>query len=219
MKKTQHIVLPIVLVRKVTVVLNLREKSRLQLIQDARTYVDGLIKNTQWFPYPNPTVLFLQSKINDLVNASLLVPSRAVGTVEQAKVAEKSLQLALRTLAAYVENIANMHPDNALAIVASVNMTTKKTSISKKDDFSAQSGKRTGELILTAKAGRNRFTMNFEISLEPDNPLSWRSVQNKSLASVTAKGLVSGARYYARVFRTDKNGTRQIGTVLDTVVN
>jgi len=218
MKKEYLMILPVLIVKKVTIVLNFRGKSRQELIADAKSYVDGLINTPNWFPYPSPSILFLQTKITALSNACVEARTQQKGSVALAKVAEKDLQQALRALAAYVEDIANNNPEMALAIVKSVNMDVKKASLPNKTDFSVKTGKKQGELILTAKAGRTSFTMNFEITLDPENPLSWRSVQHKTLASVTVKGLVSGVRYYARASRTDKNGTFPVGTVLSAIV-
>jgi hypothetical protein len=219
MNKKYHLIMSVIVVKKVSIVLNFRGKSRQELLLDAKAYVDGLINTPKWFPYPNPSILFLQTKITDLSNASVRAQTRQLGTVAQAKVAEKKLQLALRSLAAYVEDIANNNPLMAAAIVKSANMNSKKASLPNKADFAVKTGKKRGELVLTAKAGRSSFTMNFEITLDPENPLSWRSVQNKTLSSVTVKGLVSGVRYYARASRTDKNGTYPVGIVLNAIVS
>jgi hypothetical protein len=217
--RKQMIILVVIITKKIKVVLHLSKRTVMQLISDAKSYVDGISKNTATFATPNPSLTTVNVLIAKLATDETAAKARAKGAVAIRNASKKSLELALTDLAAYVESIANADPNNAESIAKLANMSLKAHTPKVKNDFTMAQGNNPGELIMTCKSESGRVTFNFEICTDTSNPANWKSVQNKSIAKVTVTGLVSGTRYYGRVLRTDKTGTFQVGSDLSAIAH
>jgi hypothetical protein len=207
-----------VLIRKVQVVLHIRNISAPNLMQDARLYIDGIARNKKWFPSPIPSLQEIRSQVNALDLACVNAASGTRAAVEAKRIAQRALKNNVLYLANYVESVANAHPDHAAEIVLLSNMHIKNSNRSYKQDFTVTPGKNKGELILTVRKATKRETYRFEISTNPDIPSYWHIIQQNTKSKATARYLTEGILYYARVFRTDKTGTRQIGQVISRVL-
>ncbi|HXC05452.1 MAG TPA: hypothetical protein VNZ86_11910 [Bacteroidia bacterium] len=215
--KKSIIVLTTIVSKKIQVVLHLHPKSVAQLIVDTKSYIAGISANAGYFPTPNPAIATVQAEMANLESTAVAAEGRAKGTVAARNAARKTLELALKALAFYVEGIANNDPDHSLAIAKAANMTIKTHTSHQKQDFSVVATKKPGELLLTAKSEKGRVTFLFELSTDISNPANWKTVQASSQAKALIRGLVSGTKYYGRVTMTDKTGQRQIGTVLSAI--
>ncbi|HEV7231505.1 MAG TPA: hypothetical protein VGO45_09275 [Bacteroidia bacterium] len=206
------------LIRIVQVALHVRNISAENLMADAQSYLNAIATNKRLFQNPRPPLSQIRILINELSEACAKASSRGKTGTAVKTASKRALEIKLKTLAQYVEAIANDDPEHAIEIVQTANMRVKKSTRSYKQDFSMKRSKRKGELILSIKKTAERETYRFEISTNPDFPSAWQVVQQSTRAKAVVRGLVSGTRYYARVFRTDKTGTVQVGTVLSLVL-
>jgi hypothetical protein len=219
MKNQMKSMILLVIAKKAVVALHLRSKSPSQLLVDAKSYEDGISKNPLTFQNPNPSMATLNGLIGNLEGTFVKASSKVNGAVAAKHVAVRALQIGLKTLAVYVESVANKNPDMAEAIAGLANMKLKAHTLANKSAFAIVQGPNSGELIMTAKGKKGNATYNFELSTDISLGANWKSVQNKTVARVVITNLTSGTRYFGRVFRTDKSGTVQLGVVKSYVVN
>jgi hypothetical protein len=215
--KKRIIMLAVIIAKKIQIVLHLHPKPVAQLMTETKSYVAGITANPGYFPTPNPPLATITTQLTNLETTVVAATTKAKGTVAARNAARKTLELSLKTLASYVEGIANNDPDHAAAIAQAANMTIKTHTTHQKQDFIMVATKVPGELLMVAKSEKGRVTFLFELSTDISNPANWKTVQGSSHAKALITGLVSGTKYYGRVTMTDKTGIHPVGTVLSAI--
>jgi hypothetical protein len=219
MKKQTQSITMLIVVKRIQVALRLNRKNAAQIVDDAKSYEDGISKNPGTFPNPSPSLATINTLVANLEGTFVKASSRVKGAVAEKVAAKKALELGLKSLANYVESVANANPDQAVVIVKLANMGLRSHKKATSTDFSMVQGPNTGELVLRAKGKKGSATYNFELSTDTSVATNWKSVQNNTRALAKITGLIIGTRYFGRVFRSDKSGTIQLGGVLSLVVN
>jgi hypothetical protein len=191
---------------RIIVVLKLPEYETPLLIAQARAIVERMTNN-QWFPSPLPTLAVVQAAIDDLFEAYTRTLSRAMGTVTLRDEKRVVLVTRLQQLAAYVEAVANAHPEQAGSIIESANMYRKRTRGPSGRVFGARRGKVSGEVDLVAPRAGNRAGYEFQYSL--DGGVTWRGLPEPFTTKTTAtvRGLVPGSTVHFRYRATVKGVT------------
>ena len=198
--------------------LHIRNISDGKLLSQARACTESVAANKTKFPLPSPSLETMTSLITAFEKACVLCGSGGRSSFPLKEAAKRSLSSALVMLGNYVTLIANHDPDQAAAIITAAGMDIRKKGRISRPDFSMRPGKNAGELLLRSVSVPHRFTMRFEICPAAGPKDAWMTVQHNSRCSAKVTGLVSGTRYFARVFRTDKTGTHQVGIILDCFV-
>jgi hypothetical protein len=183
-------------VKKKSVALLTSKKTVLQVIADTEHYVQSMTGNTH-FTTPSPTLASITTLVNALDAAYKTAESRAKGTVGLMHVALKTLTIALKALAIYVESIANADPDNASSIITSAGMVEKKFTPRAAKTFSVVQTKVSGSVTLNTKAV-SRGTYIYQMSTDPTNPASWVTIFTGNTVKFTKTGLTAGVHTYFR---------------------
>jgi hypothetical protein len=208
-----------ILAKKIVIVLNLRGKSKPQILEKGLAIVEGISQNPVWFPNPQPALGNARKLTDQLMQALTKAASGNKVKVSEGTASARELGFQLRALANYVERIARANSLQAETIARLANMEIRKQGVYRKPLFNMLKGPQPGTLILRALAGRKYFSMKFELTTTPDIAESWKTVQNKTKATARAEGLTPHTRYFGRCFRTDKTGTHQIGEVLNVMLS
>jgi hypothetical protein len=182
-------------VAKKSVALSLSRTPPPQLITNALHYITCMTSNAH-FPNPLPALTTVSAQIAALQPAYDLSLTRAKGSVGKMHLEVKKLDILLKALAAYVESIANVDPDNASNIISSSGMPEKKTSPRAPKIFTAKAGKAPGSAVLNCKA-QSRAAYLYQVTTDPAT-VSWETIYAGITAKFLKTGLISGTRYYFR---------------------
>ena len=202
--------------KKVVVVLKLARLSVPHKIEKARFIVTSMTGNAA-FATPNPTLASITTNINALETAYLAAKGGSVDETANMYTKEFVLELSLKSLAAYVESIANANTVTAETVVLSSGMEIKTPVIRTARDFSVKPSETPGEVKLSTRHERNS-TYIWQMSLDPSQEANWLTIGQATQASLVKNGLISGARYYFRVASVGKEGQGVWSNVLNTIV-
>jgi hypothetical protein len=198
---------------KRTVVLMLRKATVLQIIANARHYVQSMTGNPH-FPNPNPSLADVSADATALENAYALTLTRVKGSVAQRNEASVALHSKLKVLAFYVQTIANADPEHAESIIGSAGMMEKKSAVVTPHVFSVKLTNKPGEALLTTK-GVKRGCYIYEMSTDPNlAPASWSLIYQGVTMKFLKTGLPSSVKHFFRCSTIDKNGQSAWSTVL-----
>lgn len=202
--------------KKVVVVLKLAKLSVPHKIEKARFIVTSMTGNAA-FTTPNPTLAIITTNINALETGHLA--AKGGGTDETANMHSKEfvLELSLKSLAAYVEGIANTNPVTAEAVVLSAGMNIKTPATQNPRDFHVKPGDIPGEVKLSTKHEPNS-TFIWQMCNDPAVEANWLTIGQATQANFVKSGLTSGARYYFRVAVVGKDGQGAWSNVVNTIV-
>ena len=188
-------------IRRITAVLKLSKRVA-QAIQQARLIVQSMTGNAN-FPTPSPALNTVSGHIDDLENAQLAALTRAQGTVEARNVALAVVAEDLRDLTFYVQTIADASPASSEAIIESAGLAVKRISPRTTTDFEAKNSTISGNVILKARAGGQRTSHDWQISI---NGSQWTSLPGTIQAKTTVTALTPGSRQYFRHRLVTKDG-------------
>ena len=201
--------------KKTVVVLKLAMLSISKKIAKGRFIVTSMTGNTN-FTTPSPALTVITANVNALEAAS--ITSEGGGTDDTAAMHAKelTLDLSLKSLAAYVEGIANANPLSAEAIILSAGMDVKIPVVHTAREFNVSATGNPGEIKMSTKAVL-RSTSIFQMCTDPGNESNWQTIAQSTRAKFVKSGLISGTRYYFRVGVIDKNGMHPWSNVLNCI--
>ncbi|MBI4947059.1 MAG: fibronectin type III domain-containing protein [Bacteroidetes bacterium] len=185
-------------------------------IEKARFIVTSMTGNIN-FTTPVPALAIITTNANNLESAYIAAQGGGVDDTANMHAKEQILDLSLKSLAAYVEGIANANPANAEAIILGAGMEVKTQAIHTARDFHVETTENPGEVKLITKfVGRATFI--WQMATDPNNESSWQTIGQATQAKLVKTGLTSGTRYYFRVAVIDKDGQHPWSHVLNTIV-
>ena len=175
-------------------------------IEKAKAIVAAMTGNDN-FATPAPSLDTITSLTKALEEALIAKNTGGVEDTAVMYLREKDLELALKSLAAYVEGIANANSNEAEPIILSAAMEVKQKAVRVKPDFEVKGTDTSGELKVSCRSSE-RAAYIFQMSTDPTNELSWVIVQSSTRSKFIQKGLTAGTRYHFRVAVVDKSGQR-----------
>ncbi len=184
-------------------------------IEKARFIVTSMTGNAN-FPTPSPTLASITTNVNNLEAAHIAAQGGGSDDTAAMHAKELVLDLSLKSLAAYVEGIANANPLTAEATILGAGMDTKAPSVRAAREFHAAPTGKPGEVKLSTKFVK-RATYIFQQSTAPDTESSWVTIGQSTRATLTKNSLVSGTRYYFRVAVVDKDGQGPWSNVVNMI--
>jgi hypothetical protein len=173
-------------------------------VEKARGIVNGMTNNTH-FPTPVPPLDTVTTLINELEAAQLAAASGGPEDTAHRDVKEHELELALKALAAYVENIANVNPTAAEEIILSAGLTVKNRAARVAEDFEVKATGKPGEITVSKRHPRFTFVI-VQMTATPEDESTWATIYSSSRGRFTKSGLNSGTRYYFRAAVHDRDG-------------
>ena len=185
------------------------------LIEVARSVVAAMTGNA-FFPQTNPPLAQVTAAIGALDAAQLVTKSRAPGSIAARNAARAPLLVALRTLKAYVQQQADADPEQAMAIVTSARMTTRRIGNRAKEPFAARVGDVSGSVRLAVKAAAARASYEWEWSA--DGGKTWTAAPPTLQAKTTLTGLAPGAICLFRYRAVTKRGATDWSQPMSLVV-
>ncbi|MFH1005849.1 MAG: fibronectin type III domain-containing protein [Bacteroidota bacterium] len=202
-------------VRKLVVALKLARLAMAKKIEKARFILTSMIGNA-YFPTPSPPLAIISGCVNNLETA--YIAAQGGGADETAAMHAKELlfDLALKSLAAYVEGVANSNPVNAEAIALSAGMEVKKIGIHTAHEFNLSATGNPGEIKVSTKYVE-RSTFMFQMCINTGDEGNWETIMQSTRSKFVKKNLVSGTRYYFRVAVINKNGQGPWSNVLNMI--
>ncbi len=205
-------------VPRVKVALKLYKLNPPQKMAAGKSYVDHMTGNKH-FPAPSPSLADITNQIAVLDQAFTQSLTRVRGAVGKMHVEEKILTSLINGLGGYVETCANADPENAVSIIEKeAGMTVKDKPIRKPKNFTAVNGAVNGTVELDTKAVK-RSSYIYQISTDPNNPLSWVTLATCQKVRYLATGLTSGVRYYFRVAVVTGNVTGNFSPPISVLVH
>src|ERR1035438_1144543 len=134
--------------KKTVVVLGLAGLSIPKKVEKARFIVTSMTGNAN-FNTPNPALAIITANTASLETAQLAAKGGGVDDTANMHAMELVLDLSLKSLAAYVEGIANVNPMSAEAIILSAGMGVKSTGGRTAKDFAVTQTGNPGEVKLS----------------------------------------------------------------------
>jgi hypothetical protein len=190
--------------KKQVVVLKMTGLSIPEKIERSRFIVTSMTGNGN-FPTPSPALDAITTCTINLEIASLASEGGGVDDTANMHAKELLLELALKSLTAYVEEIANSNPLDAETIILSAGMGVKAPGGRSSKDFEVTPTGNTDEVKLSIRSSP-RATFIFQMTTDVGNPASWTAIGRSTRATMVKSGLTSGTRYYFRSAMIEKNG-------------
>jgi len=203
-------------VQKVLVALGLSKLTVPQLIANTRLYVQNMTGNVN-FPTPTPTLAAVSAQQAKLEAAYTLSQTRVKGAVSDMHTEQKALHILLKSLATYVEAIANATPEQAVGIIESSGMPVKKPSVHAPKTFTVKTTATPGEVELNTKAVKKAI-YTYAMTTDPNTATSWVDIIVNNDVKNTHGGLSSGTRYYFRVATTVKGIQSPWSSVINIIM-
>ncbi len=202
--------------KKVVVVLKLAKMPIPQKVAKARFIVTSMTGNAS-FTTPSPTLAVITTNINTLEAAYITASGGGVDDTASMHSKEFLLELSLKSLAAYVEGIANANPITAEAVVLSSGMELKSPSVHQSKEFNVKPTGDPGEVKLSTKYV-DRSSYIWQMTTDPAAESGWATIGQATQASLIKTGLTSGSRYYFRVATVGKEGLEPWSNTVNTIV-
>src|ERR1035438_6197313 len=134
--------------KKTVVVLGLAGLTIPKKIERSRFIVTSMTGN-ETFTNPSPALATITANTNNLETAHLAAEGGGANDTANMHAMELVLDLSLKSLAAYVEGIANVNPMSAEAIILSAGMGVKSTGGRTAKDFAVTQTGNPGEVKLS----------------------------------------------------------------------
>jgi hypothetical protein len=201
---------------KRVVTLGLKGLTVPQLIQNSRHYVLSMTGNP-YFPTPTPALASITAQTDQLEKDYAISLTRVKGSVGVMRAEEKKLITLNKTLASYVEMIANGNPPPGTDVIPKAGMVEKKTAVKKPKGFSVIHGPVMGEVILNSKSVKNVSTA-YQMSTDPNNAALWQTIYMGIRVKFAKTGLTTGTRYYFRMAVTSKGVQGNWSAPIDLLV-
>jgi hypothetical protein len=178
------------------VVLGFRGLNPTQVAAQADHYVSMMTGNA-YFPTPAPALADITKQAQALDHRYLLALTKAKGTHNNMLVERKRMEVVLKSLAVYVEAIANADQENGVKIITSAGMTERKPRTNPPRSFIVIPGKAIGSVLIHYPATHNAVYV-IQMTTDPNNPASWMQIYNDTRCRFTKTGLSSATRYFFR---------------------
>jgi hypothetical protein len=201
--------------KKINAVLHLGSLTIPRKIEKARN-IANVMKGNENFPNPTIALDVVIQQASDLEAAQLAAVEGSKEETADMHAKAHELDLSLKALAAYVENIANANPKEAEVIVLSAGMDVKQPKSQLREDFEVKPSDEPG-VIRVSKRHESRAAYIFQMTTTPEQETSWETVHASTRSRFTQKGLRSATRYYFRVAVLDKQGQRPWSEVKSAV--
>jgi hypothetical protein len=201
--------------KKLNSVLHLGSLTIPRKVEKARSIVIAMTGNAN-FPSPTPALDVINQQANDLEAAQLAAVDGSKQETADMHAKSRQLDLTLKSLAAYVEGIANANPKEAEVIILSAGMDVKQLRTRVREDFEVKSSDAPGE-IRVGKRAESRAAYIIQMTATPEQETSWETVHAGTRGRFTKKGLRSATRYHFRVAVLDKQGQRPWSEVKSAV--
>ncbi len=127
------------------------------------------------------------------------------------------LEVSLKSLAAYVEGIANVNLITAESVALSSGMDVKDPGSHQPKEFNVKPTGNPGEVKMSTKFAA-RSTYIWQMTSDPSIVTGWATIGQATQANLIKKGLTSGARYYFRVATVGKEGQEPWSNTINTIV-
>jgi hypothetical protein len=202
--------------KKVVVVLKLAKMPIPQKIAKARFIVTSMTGNAS-FETPSPTLDIISTNINALEAAYLAASGGGVDDTAAMHSKEFLLEVSLKSLAAYVEGIANTNLGTAESVALSSGMDIKGAGTHQAKEFNVKPTGNPGEVKMATKSAP-RCTYMWQMTSDPTVATGWITIGQATQANFIKSGLTSGARYYFRVATVGKEGQEPWSNVVNTIV-
>ena len=189
-------------------------KSKGELIFLAQSIVDRM-RDNPYFPAPWVPLPKVAADVAAAAAAQAVVLTRARGTRAARDVLIVALKVDLRRLEAYVQSVADDHPEDSLVIVASAGMDAKRRSLPSKRPVEARQGPVSGSVILIAKWAGDRAVYAWRFSTDQ---VHWTDAPQTLRAKTVIGGLVPVTRYYFQLLVTKKDGPGSWSQTVSLVV-
>ncbi|HXC05495.1 MAG TPA: hypothetical protein VNZ86_12125, partial [Bacteroidia bacterium] len=165
---------------------------------NTKLYLQKMTGNTN-FPTPTPSLASISTQLAVVEADYTVSQTRVKGSVSKMHAELKTLEIALKALAAYVESVANTTPDQAENIIQSAGMTVKKAANRKPKVFTVIQTKVTGQVQVNSKAVSRSSTYIYQMTTDPNTATTWQTVITSNNVKGLVNGLSAGIRYYFRV--------------------
>lgn len=159
------------------------------IVARAQAIVDAMTDNPH-FPAPVPPLWVISKAVVDLQNAEATALTRAKGTAAIRDEKRTMVRSLLQQLRSYVQVTADGDPANAVSIIQSAGMTTRKQPVVPARVFSARPGPVSGEIRLIAPKAAKYASYDWEYSI--DGGVSWLTMPSTVKASTTLARLTPG---------------------------
>jgi hypothetical protein len=173
------------------------------LISLAKAIVDGLNGNPS-FPNPDPSIAALNAAIAELETAETAANTRVHGAVATRDQKRAALIALLRGAKAFVQKIADAHPDTAPALIQSAAMGVKRPTGHGRRVFSVKQGTLSGSVAVAAAVAGPRATYEWEYS--SDGGKTWLPMPPTTRSKTALAGLQPGATYSFRYRSVTQGG-------------
>lgn len=190
--------------------LNLSSLSIPQKIAKAQQIVTALTGNVS-FPTPAPALAIITTATNDLSTAYAETQAARQTAKEKTSAQnqkEDTLDQVLTQLAAYVESVAGSNEQ----LILSAGMDTRAAAVAATDPpgqpqaLTPTAGDNDGQIDLSWDPVTGAKSYVIDQSSDPVTATSWSHGGVSTRSNFTAKGLISGTRYWFRVAAVNNNG-------------
>ncbi len=183
----------------------------------ARTHsILGTLPGNPHVTNPNPSIATLTGLLSTYDTSQTATKNRAPGSVATRNVARAALKIALHALVAHVQQLCDANPEQAAAIVGSVNMGVRKTPAHVKVPFAGKPGAVSGSVDLAVKAAAPRAS--YEWAWSSDGGHTWTPVAPTLKAKTTITGLPVATTCQFRYRSVTKDGVSDWSQVITLVV-
>jgi hypothetical protein len=192
-------------IRREIAVLNL-PKQVPKLSSKAKGVVQAMTGNSNipaTFPTNVPTLATVTSDITALDNAESLALTKVIGSVEARNIKKEVVIKDMHIYQAFVQNIADNSPANALQIIKSAGMDVKQSIAHSISDFSVSYGDVSGTVLLLAKAVAKRASYEWQMGTDGK---TWVNLPHTLSCKTSVTGLTPGTTYYFRFNAVTKDG-------------
>ena len=163
-------------------------------IADAKFVAQSLTDNL-YFPDPIPAHASLKVHVAAAEAAQVATLTRTAGTAAALKAALRAVEGDLKTLYVLVENVANRHPTDGAAIIASAGMSLKDARGPGRAELSVKQGGISGSVLLVARAIARKASYEWQYSTDQER---WVTADTTFECTAELFGLKRATRYYFR---------------------
>jgi len=167
-----------------------------------RLIVTMMTGNTS-FPAPTPPLSEVSGDLNVVEASEERARRGGKGMVQERDVAVRKAQGSMTMLKAYVQNVANVDPEKAEAIIHSAGMNVAKPRKRTKLPIQAKHGDAPGKVVLDAKALPKPVQYRWQMSTDQE---TWTDLFESFTTKKTVEDLVPAKVYSFRLQTVTKNG-------------
>jgi len=157
-----------------------------ELIGIADAIVQAMTAN-QSFAAPTPPLAVVASALDDLRDAEVATKTRTRGTVAARNAKRAVLVGLLARLKAYVQGVADEHPEHAATLIESAGMHVKRSARPGKPPFAVHPGPVSGSVALLARSAGDRACYHWAWSA--DGGQTWHSLRSTLQSRTRVAGL------------------------------